>query len=76
MTEIVVKRWKRGLPPGRYYPGMEDDYEVHFGMLGMKHYRQRASADARLYANFRAVRECPHMTEAQRNQSKVLAWGV
>lgn len=33
--------WKRGLPPGPYYEGMVDDYEVYFAPIGVKWYRKR-----------------------------------
>lgn len=33
--------WKRGLPPGKYYEGMTDDYEVQFTVGGLKWHRKR-----------------------------------
>lgn len=35
MSEL--EKWKRGLPPGKYYPGMVDDYEVAFAPLEKWH---------------------------------------
>lgn len=32
--------WKRGLPPGKYYPGMENDYEVRFTVGGLIWHRR------------------------------------
>lgn len=32
--------WKHGLPPGRYYPGMEKDYEVYFSPGGLIWHRR------------------------------------
>lgn len=36
--------WKRGLPPGRYYPGMEDDYEVYFSPGGLIWHKRKSAA--------------------------------
>lgn len=33
--------WKRGLPPGPYYPGMEHDFEVRYAPLAIWHRRIR-----------------------------------
>lgn len=38
--------WKRGLPPGAYYEGMTDDYEVYFSPGGVKWHRKRSDEDA------------------------------
>jgi hypothetical protein len=43
--------WKPGLPPGAYYPGMEDDYEVRHTPGGAVWHRRKrplsaAAADA------------------------------
>lgn len=38
--------WKRGLPPGKYYEGMTEDFEVYFSPGGFKWHRER-SADER-----------------------------
>ena len=32
--------WKPGLPPGRYYKGMENDYEVYYSPIGKKWHRR------------------------------------
>lgn len=33
--------WKRGMPPGKYYEGMFDDFEVSFTIGGAKWHRRR-----------------------------------
>lgn len=33
----MTNGWKRGLPPGPYYDGMVDDYEVAFAPLAKWH---------------------------------------
>lgn len=40
LMESPMSEWKRGLPPGKYYEGMVDDYEVAFAPLA-KWYRKR-----------------------------------
>ena len=35
--------WKRGLPPGDYYPGMENDFEVYFSVGGAIWHRRKLS---------------------------------
>lgn len=52
-----MSAWRRGLPPGKFYPGMVDDFEVAFAPL-MKWHRRRSRADAFHHASQRAVREC------------------
>lgn len=37
--------WKRGLPPGKYYDGMFDDFEVTFTAMGGKWHRRRTPAE-------------------------------
>lgn len=37
----MTEKWKRGLPPGPYYDGMVDDYEVSFAIAGGKWHRKR-----------------------------------
>lgn len=37
--------WKRGLPPGPYYKGMPDDYEVYFSPGGLKWHRRKVKTD-------------------------------
>ena len=40
--------WKRGFPPGKYYEGMVDDYEVQF--TPMAHwYRKRTPEEKEAY---------------------------
>ena len=34
--------WKRGLPPGPYYEGMVDDFEVYWAPAGVKWHRRRS----------------------------------
>lgn len=46
--------WKRGLPRGKYYPGMTDNYEVAFAPLAKWH-RRRTSQGAFVHASARAV---------------------
>lgn len=55
--------WKRGLPRGKYYPGMTDDYEVAFAPLAKWH-RRRTEHGAFVYASARAVLESPCCKEA------------
>jgi len=33
----MAEPWKRGLPPGKYYEGMVDDYEVAFAPMEKWH---------------------------------------
>lgn len=33
--------WKRGLPPGKYYPGMEHEYEVYYSPGGIVWHRKK-----------------------------------
>lgn len=35
--------WEKGLPPGPYYPGMEDEYEVYFTPGGWPWWRRRTA---------------------------------
>ena len=39
--EVTADGWKRGLPPGPYYEGMTDDYEVYFTIGGAVWHRRR-----------------------------------
>lgn len=41
-------RWKRGLPPGKYYEGMIRDYEVSFAPLEKWH-RKRTPEELAQY---------------------------
>lgn len=36
-----IAEWTPGLPPGKYYPGMEDDYEVRFTPMGQIFHRKK-----------------------------------
>lgn len=49
--------WRRGLPPGRYYPGMLDEYEARGGP-GRWWHRRRSREGAWLHASARAVLDC------------------
>lgn len=49
-----MAEWKRGLPRGKYYPGMEDDFEVAFAPLEKWH-RRRSPEDAFVNASRRAL---------------------
>jgi hypothetical protein len=40
-----MQGWKRGLPPGKYYVGMTDDFEVYFSPGGIKWHRRRSSEE-------------------------------
>ena len=35
-----MSEWKPGLPPGKYYEGMVDDFEVYFSPGGLKWHRR------------------------------------
>jgi hypothetical protein len=37
-----MSEWKLGLPPGRYYEGMVDDFEVYFTVGGVIWHRRRS----------------------------------
>lgn len=37
--------WQRGLPPGKYYDGMVDDFEVYFSPGGVKWHRRRSEIE-------------------------------
>lgn len=41
---LVSGPWKPGLPPGKFYPEMVNDYEVYFSPGGMKWHRRIARA--------------------------------
>lgn len=43
--------WKRGYPPGKYYPGMERDYEVYFTVVGVVWHRKRTPEQLEAYDN-------------------------
>lgn len=54
--------WKRGLPPGKLYPGMTDDFEVAFAPLAKWH-RRRTPLGSWLHASASAVLDCPQVRE-------------
>lgn len=37
--------WLPGLPPGEYYPGMEDDFEVKYAPLAIWYRRKARDKD-------------------------------
>lgn len=39
--------WKRGYPPGKYYEGMTDDFEVYFTIGGYIWHRRLATPTPR-----------------------------
>lgn len=41
-TQPEPAPWSRGLPPGKYYPGMEEDFEVYFTAGGWPWWRRKA----------------------------------
>jgi hypothetical protein len=47
MTDEQIQKyeWEPGLPPGEYYPGMENDYEVYFSPIGAVWHRSAAKAE-------------------------------
>lgn len=45
----MANEWKRGLPPGKYYEGMVDDFEVYFSPGGIKWHRRRSADERDLY---------------------------
>lgn len=49
--------WKRGLPPGEYYEGMVEDFEVYFTVGGVKWHRKRTPEER---TNYIAAREANH----------------
>lgn len=46
---MTRNEWKRGLPPGKYYEGMVDDYEVSFAIAGGKWHRRRTEEEKKAY---------------------------
>jgi len=55
--ESRMAEWKRGFPPGKYYEGMVDDYEVRFTPL-THWYRKRTPEE-----------KAAHLAERERNHS-------
>ncbi len=41
----MVEGWKPGLPPGKFYEGMVDDFEVYFSPAGLKWHRKRTATE-------------------------------
>lgn len=54
MTQEQPAEWKRGLPPGKYYEGMFDDFEVYLSPVGLKWHRRRSQEEI---ANRRALND-------------------
>lgn len=50
-----MSKWKRGLPPGEYYTGMVDDYEVCFTAGGLKWHRKRTEDEKQAWIALRAL---------------------
>lgn len=40
-TMLILSKWKPGYPPGKYYEGMLDDYEVYFSVGGVVWHRRK-----------------------------------
>jgi hypothetical protein len=56
MTDLLAladRKWKRGLPPGKYYEGMFDDFEVSFTVMGQKWHRRRTAEERAAYIALR-----------------------
>lgn len=49
MAMRINGEWKRGLPPGKYYEGMIDDYEVYYAPIGVKWHRRRTPEEREQY---------------------------
>lgn len=58
--------WRKGLPPGNYYPGMADDYDLSFTLAGPKWHRKRTpdqkAAYLELFRRNRAAMEAGERT--------------
>jgi uncharacterized protein YdaU (DUF1376 family) len=52
-----MKGWKRGLPPGQYYEGMVDDFEVAFTIGGPKWHRKRTEEEKQAHIAQKAANE-------------------
>lgn len=48
--------WNPGLPPGKLYDGMVDDFEVYYSPGGVKWYRSRSPEDAAAHRARRLAR--------------------
>ena len=49
-----MAEWKRGLPPGKYYVGMVEDYEVCFTAGGLKWPRRRSEDEKQAWIALKA----------------------
>jgi len=47
-------RWKKGLPPGEFYEGMVDDFEVSYTIGGLKWHRRRTDDEKAEYIAHKA----------------------
>ena len=65
-----MKGWKRGLPPGKYYEGMENDFVVQFTVIGVKWHRRRTEEEKQAHIALKAENERrrSEMTSQQRAQ--------
>lgn len=48
--------WREGLPPGDYYVGMENDYEVQFTCIGIVYHRPIVRKDAEMLDSTAALK--------------------
>lgn len=55
MTMATKYPWKRGLPPGKYYPGMVDDFEISFAVIGGVWHRRRTADQIEEYRRLLAA---------------------
>ena len=53
----VAEDWKPGLPPGKLYDAMVDDYEVEFTVGGRKWHRRRSPEQAAAHRALRTAAE-------------------
>lgn len=53
-TGHTAGQWKRGLPPGKLYEGMVDDFEVIFTVGGVKWHRRRSASEREAYIAYKA----------------------
>ena len=42
---MIALRWERGFPPGDYYAGMTDDFDVYFSPGGQVWHRRRSEQE-------------------------------
>ncbi len=50
-----MAEWKRGLPPGKSYDGMIDDYEVCFTAGGLKWHRKRTDDEKQVWIALKSM---------------------